>query len=282
MNELIVPAATSFITTMLTKGAEAPAHTFGLVWKQVFGPLDVYLEKKKLNREKELNDYALSIEKNVLEIPEEHLQEPDLSILGPALEASKYYISKEIIRDLFAEIVSASFDDRKNDLVHHSYVEIVKQLSSEDVKTLYCLEHVSGLLRLKAVSSYKGFEIIEPLILLKSYSSIQTTAISLVNLERLGLIELNFNNQLNKKELYNDFFKSEVYQEYQNFNEKKRSAYKSMFSYIETHGREKAKIDLDLDDYTIDYTSSEFHIEVDYGIARLTALGTSFFEICCK
>ena len=49
----------------------------------------------------------------VATIPPENIQEPPLKILGPALEASKYYIEEEELRSMFAKILSSSFDNRK-------------------------------------------------------------------------------------------------------------------------------------------------------------------------
>ena len=48
----------------------------------------------------------------VATIPPENIQEPPLKILGPALEASKYYIEEEELRSMFAKILSSSFDNR--------------------------------------------------------------------------------------------------------------------------------------------------------------------------
>ena len=59
-----------------------------------------------------------------------------MSILGPALEASKFYIEEEDIREIFASLLAASFDSSKSSLLHHSFVEIIKQLSPLDARNL--------------------------------------------------------------------------------------------------------------------------------------------------
>ena len=83
----------------------------------------------------------------VATIPPENVQEPPLKILGPALEASKYYIEEEELRSMFAKILASSFDDRKNSIIHPSFVEIIKQLDVTDARILQFLKeqnHATG------------------------------------------------------------------------------------------------------------------------------------------
>ena len=91
---------------------------------------------KKQQHRHSLNfeDYVSKIQNKTQEIPEEFLQEPKLNIVGPALEASKYYIDSEILREMFANLISSSVDSRKSSKTHPSFVEIIKQLSSLDAK----------------------------------------------------------------------------------------------------------------------------------------------------
>ncbi|MBT2721454.1 DUF4393 domain-containing protein [Bacillus sp. ISL-46] len=58
--------------------------------------------------------------------------EPPLSIVGPALEASKFYIEEEELRSMFAKVVAASMDNRQASYVHPAFIEIIKQLSPVD------------------------------------------------------------------------------------------------------------------------------------------------------
>ncbi|WP_267814141.1 Abi-alpha family protein [Staphylococcus aureus] len=46
-------------------------------------------------------------------VPENNLQEPQFSLLGPALEASKFYISEKTLSNMFAKLIASSMDDRK-------------------------------------------------------------------------------------------------------------------------------------------------------------------------
>ena len=133
----------------------------------------------------------------VATIPPENIQEPPLKILGPALEASKYYIEEEELRSMFAKILASSFDDRKNSIIHPSFVEIIKQLDITDARILQNLKAnnyatESPILCMKAVIKYDdGTKIIFPIIyFIDGTEGIDELAPSLTNLERLGLLKI--------------------------------------------------------------------------------------------
>ncbi len=108
---------------------EKPSLTFGNaldgVFKFVFSPILKYQIKK----EYELQNYKEQIHNNVSLIPQENLIDPPLNIVGPALEASKFYIDAKEIRSMFAKLISSSMDNRVNNFAHPSFIEIIKQLS---------------------------------------------------------------------------------------------------------------------------------------------------------
>nr|DAJ16126.1 MAG TPA: protein of unknown function DUF4393 [Siphoviridae sp. ctSIv21] len=133
----------------------------------------------------------------VATIPPENIQEPPLKILGPALEASKYYIEEEELRSMFAKILASSFDDRKNSIIHPSFVEIIKQLDIKDARILQVLKEQNYAIEspipcMKAVvKSDDGTKIIFPIIyFIDGSEGIDELAPSLTNLERQGLLRI--------------------------------------------------------------------------------------------
>ena len=54
----------------------------------------------------------------------------------PRLEAVRYCGESDSLSDLFASLLASSIDKEKADIVHPSYVEIVKQLSSDEAKMI--------------------------------------------------------------------------------------------------------------------------------------------------
>lgn len=138
-----------------------------------------------------------SMLQEVATIPPENIQEPPLKILGPALEASKYYIEEEELRSMFAKILASSFDDRKNSIIHPSFVEIIKQLDVTDARILQFLKeqnHAIGspIPCMKAViKSDGGSKMIFPIIyFIDGSEGINELSPSLTNLERLGLLKI--------------------------------------------------------------------------------------------
>lgn len=96
MFELIPTIATSFATVMATKAfsnAQGPAQALDdLMALSGFEKLHLYAEKKRAKTEIDIQSYKEAIAQELIQIPEENIQEPQMSIVGPALEASKYYI----------------------------------------------------------------------------------------------------------------------------------------------------------------------------------------------
>lgn len=136
MLELIPTIATSFATAMLSNtisNAQGPAQALDdLMVLSGFEKLHLYAEKKRAETEINIQSYKESIAQELIQIPEENIQEPQMSIVGPALEASKYYIEEKEIREMFAKIVAGSMDNRFSSNIHHSFVEVIKQLNKND------------------------------------------------------------------------------------------------------------------------------------------------------
>lgn len=130
----LITAGTALASFVAGKGAKAQLQTVDDLWYLVFNPITQMADKKRVENEYNINQYRNTLGSMLLNIPEENLQEPPLSIVGPALDASKYYIEEEKLRNMFAKVISSSMDNRISDMVHHSFVEIIKQLSPRDAK----------------------------------------------------------------------------------------------------------------------------------------------------
>ena len=163
-----------------------------------FDKLHEVAEKKRVKRDLNIQLYKESIAQKIVEIPAENITEPPLSIVGPALDASKFYIEEEVLREMFSSIIAASMDNRLDDKVHTSFIDIIKQLSPHDALLLKKIKdinmHVGNPLpAMKMVIKEEDREkIIFPLMVVFTNSDdFQKNAISLNNLSRLGIIEIN-------------------------------------------------------------------------------------------
>lgn len=194
-----LPLVTGFLGGATSAGVFAgPIQTLQDWWYINYGH-DVSNQAALLRAKNEIDVENLrnSTLQQVAAIPPENVQEPPLKILGPALEASKYYIEEEELRSMFAKILASSFDDRKNSIIHPSFVEIIKQLDITDALILQFLKEQgyatdSPIPCMKAIEkSDIGTKTIFPIIyFIDGSEGIDELAPSLTNLERLGLLKI--------------------------------------------------------------------------------------------
>lgn len=183
MSDIVTTILVSAATSFSTKAIEGPIQTFNDIWKGSFGyKIQYWAESKRYSAEQNYKKYVSSIDEKVAKIKEENLQDPQLSIVGPALEASKYYIEEKEIREMFANLIASSMDSTYSGLVQHSFVEIIKQLSSQDAIFFKYLENVRILDEFRNEHSFFSEDFPNP----------QSNIISLNNLKRLGLIDIRY------------------------------------------------------------------------------------------
>ncbi len=194
-------------------------QTLSDTWELVFGGFHTFVAKKKLTREKHLAEFQQSLIQNVQSIPTDHLQEPPLSVVGPALEASKFYFEETEVRELFLRLISSSMDDRYSSKVHVSFVEIIKQMTPLDAQNLKLFrldsEYPITSFRYYVSEDRSSFKDLFPLVFLSNPNEqdIEKQAISISSLERLGILSCTFFAQLTSAS-YDSFIQHKVYKEY--------------------------------------------------------------------
>ena len=195
MDAVVTSALVSLGTTWLTRGAKAPAQTLNLLWKVTLGRWDPLMENiVKENVEK----YAKDIDNELNKIPPENINpEPDISLIGPALEASKYYVAKEEARQMFAKLIAAELDMTKSDQVHHAFVEIIKQMNPLDAKVLSVIDNPTSLLYclFPAKDSPDRLQLISDIYISDTFPEYNHgVSLAIGNLSRLGLLDIPTRN----------------------------------------------------------------------------------------
>lgn len=117
----------------------------GLLVDGVMGWLGYWGKKQAIKREVCLTNYKQKIVEKVSNISDEKLQEPQIRIVGPAIEASKFYIEEEEFREMFAELIASACNTDYSNSVHPAFPEIIKQLSHIDVKILEVLSRTKTI-----------------------------------------------------------------------------------------------------------------------------------------
>lgn len=174
--------------------------------------------------EPRIEKFKTEIATEISKVPKEQLTEPPLNIVGPALEASKYYIEDEDLRLMFAKLIAASMDTTKQSLAHPSFVEIIKQMSAFDAQNFKFLsEHISsdkvhfGVGRIDQVFENGAKALYHNFIPFPEMRLVNATqyASSLGNLIRLELINLNFDVSYTDSGAYLSLINHPLYKYYE-------------------------------------------------------------------
>ncbi len=134
-------------------------------------------------------------------VPPEQIVEPPANIAGPLLAAYPYAEGAPPLREMFEQLLATAMNSKTQTQAHPSFVEILKQLSSEEAQILHAFaanadRHV-GVIRLELVNKIKGGKA-SPTLLLTRYENFESIKqwmrdrklAYFDNLERLGLIEV--------------------------------------------------------------------------------------------
>lgn len=130
-------------------------------------------------------------------VPEENIITPPPHVAGPALESLRYTGSIDELKELYANLLASSMDSSTTKDAHPSFVEIIKQLSSDEAKLLTAListeqEPAVTIRNNRKDDSggrdqFRNFTVLGEKVGVQDYSSVPNY---LDNLCRLGLLEI--------------------------------------------------------------------------------------------
>lgn len=209
-------AAPKFLDNALAAPAQEFGNTLANIFYVIFNPINYPAQKFRMKQSVNLKKFEADLQEELNKIPEENLTEPPLNIVGPALEASKFHIEEEEIRKMFAKLISSSMDIENSSFIHPSFVEIIKQMSSLDAINL---KIVISEVNLPVVnysiqdSEEKGSKLISVNNFLSNpdCNDMDLIRTSITNLNRLGLISIDFTTSFTDETLYDIFEESSEY-----------------------------------------------------------------------
>jgi hypothetical protein len=156
--------------------------------------------------------FQQDISQKVSAIPPEQIIEPKASIAGPALQGLAFTHEEGNLKDMYLSLLATAMDGRVASKAHPAFVEIIKQLDSEEANL------IRGVLQ-----SAKPIAIIEVHLTIsdeKSWLILATHLLNLRNSEnsspvenpkipamvdnwaRLGLVDVDYAKQLKADDLY--------------------------------------------------------------------------------
>lgn len=294
----LVTVGLSVAAGALTNGVvKGPFETLAHIWHYVYGyQWQARAEERKdkflKNQESLQNDIVIELQN----IPDENLQEPAISIIGPALEASKFYIDEEEIRKLFAKLIAASMDSSKNDFTHHAFIEIIKMLNPVDAKILAYLftekdEAITKFVIRKNPST-EYITIFNHVYLTNTdVNKNELIEPAIDNLIRMGLINVTYDAYRNFDQLYEKYANSDLFRQVQSDHLKSKEVLEKDLHVLNN----ATGIVRDVDGKVLDDSSKNLLIkqieqqladhpsskpEIVKGIIELTAFGRNFCKTC--
>ena len=238
------------IKELLVPPASSAGQTLKDAWELVFGGFGTYVKKKRLERFYALQSFKKSLEAKVAAIPNDKICEPRLSIIGPALESSKYYFEEPEIREMFANLIAAAMNKDTEPVVHPAFTEIIKQMSPLDAMNLsvfsnkplpiaqYLLKELNG----------KIYRVLLSNVFLSNphLTDPHKQSHSISSLEYLGLVKVDYGTWLPADSAYLAFYENDLYISYK----------------------------------TGSFDYPDVTVSLDKGIVSLTPLGRTFKSIC--
>lgn len=192
------------------------------------------------NAEYKKREIDKKLEKKYNLIQEGNRTIPRMNILGPAVELLKYNLDEQYIKDIFVSIMASEMNSEMQSKVLPSYIDIVRQLSSDDAKMLKMIYDVYSKdnntqfpLCIMCASPYNSrdlYDVIDKYLIINPYGiekdkgfniTVKLEKIVVDNLCRLGLIKLNDDRYLHAdyydltfdilKPSYNDLHNYEIF-----------------------------------------------------------------------
>ena len=149
------------------------------------------------------------VSKKLEKIPVENICTPDPAVAGPALESLRYTGHKESLSELYANLLASAMDLNTAKNAHPGFVEIIRNMSSDEAKILgFILKNeVAPVVDIKRVllkekGEIKTHELISTIGFDAGCEHKELTGSYLINLERLGLIEIPRGSYLTSSSVY--------------------------------------------------------------------------------
>lgn len=157
-----------------------------------------------------IEDFVHSkVSKKLANTPVENICTPDLAVAGPALESLRYTGHKESLSELYANLLASAMDIETAKTAHPGFVEIIRNMSADEAKLLeYIIEEdvvpILDIIQVMANGNgeLKIHELVSTLGSDAGCEHRDLTPSYLVNLERLGLIEIRKDGHLTKSDAY--------------------------------------------------------------------------------
>lgn len=245
-------ALDSAMKNITDKPTKNIGNTIADIWYLVFGGISQAANKRNLKYYYELQEFEKELQDKIEKISDDKIIEPDLQIVAPALEASKYCVLHKEIRFLFSSLIASSLNLEMCGYIHPSFADIIKQLTPLDAQNILIFKkkEYHPICNYRINFKDKSYDDYYTNVFLSNPNlpDIDMQAISMCSLERLGIVSIKFESKVK-------FFKYEAFE--------LTKEYKELINDV------KKKI--------IPKATS---VNIIKGIVELTPYGKSFIKAC--
>ena len=151
--------ATDVTEDLVRPTSKSIGENMGLLVDGVMGWLGYWGQKQQIKRAVYLEEYKKQIVQKITKIPEQNLIEPPIRIVGPAIEASKFFIEETTCREMFAELIIMYEESNEIvDIIGSIYMDT----KSKDKKLgqVFTPEHIAELMAEINVEKGENFKTI--------------------------------------------------------------------------------------------------------------------------
>lgn len=82
------------------------------------------------------NDFENELAEKLVDVPEEHIVAPKASLAAPAMLQLGFSLDEPDLKEMYLNLLATASDDRTQSSAHPSFVEVIKQLSSDEIGVL--------------------------------------------------------------------------------------------------------------------------------------------------
>lgn len=203
-------------TDVVQPPAQNIGKTLGIVTDLVntlLTPIEIINKTVSIKKDKFLKEYK----KNIEAIPQNKLCPANFAVVAPMIDHLKYKITEDELREKYAKLISEasnidsltkpllSFDNVLDQLSPYE-IELLTQLFSKDTNQDYALASIK-------VTRKTGYRILYKNISDISFKNFNfdTIAVMLSNLERVGIINIDYTQYVGPIERYNYITNSQLY-----------------------------------------------------------------------
>ena len=124
------------IVEVAKEALKEPAKEVGSQIADLLRILFTPLQMAKICRDAWLEDFRTRTLKKLDNIPADRLTSPALEIVGPAIEASRFFIQQEQMREYFANLIAHACDNQDAQAVHPAFVFFLTQMTPLDAELI--------------------------------------------------------------------------------------------------------------------------------------------------